>query len=191
MPSWSDAAQWQMFDSTGRRKYLTGNQRQSFLLAADRAAPEARALAYVLAYTGCRVSEAITLQRHQLDAHSLELVLRTLKRRRMVYRSVPVPPVVAELLLALPCSASAPERFWTWHRATAWRRMKMIMAAAGVAGPAACPKGLRHGFGHRAAEKNVLPSLTQKWMGHSDARTTAIYQTAVGIEERAFAARMW
>jgi integrase/recombinase XerD len=53
------------------------------------------------------------------------------------------------------------------------------------------PKGLRHGFGIRAASRNIPPNLIQRWMGHASLKTTAIYLDAVGAEEREFASRMW
>jgi integrase/recombinase XerD len=55
----------------------------------------------------------------------------------------------------------------------------------------ACPKGLRHGFGIRAADRSVPTNLIQRWMGHASPTTTAIYLDAVGLEERQFASRMW
>jgi integrase len=45
---------------------------------------------------------------------------------------------------------------------------------------------LRHGFGVAAVQADV-----QRWLGHANLATTAIYVDAVGIEERALAARMW
>ena len=65
------------------------------------------------------------------------------------------------------------------------------MERAGIAGPQACPKGLRHAFGIAAVEAGVpLPTIAAV-LGHADISTTAIYTTAVGIEARTFLARMW
>jgi integrase len=65
------------------------------------------------------------------------------------------------------------------------------MRQAGISGPHACPKGLRHGFGIACVQKNIpLPTIA-KWMGHSTINTTAIYLNAVGDEERQFAKRIW
>jgi len=183
------ADQWQVFDDTGHRKYLSEEERRHFLMAADRLPVAGRALCRTLALTGCRISEALTLARHQLDAERSALTFQTLKRRRTLYRTVPVPEELAEQLIALPVRAD--ERFWTMHRATAWRLVKATMHVAGIVGPMACCKGLRHGFGMHAAGCNVPPNLIQRWMGHSSGRTTAIYLDAVGIEERKFASRMW
>ena len=65
------------------------------------------------------------------------------------------------------------------------------MAAAGVAGPHATPKGLRHGFGVDAFQASVPPHLVQRWLGRASPRTTVIYGDVIGPEERTFAERMW
>jgi len=80
---------------------------------------------------------------------------------------------------------------WKWRRQTAWRHVKCVMDAAGITGPYATPKGLRHGFGVANAEENVPMATTQKWLGHAKLETTAIYQQAMGREEHAFARRLW
>jgi len=65
------------------------------------------------------------------------------------------------------------------------------MARAGVRGPHASPKGLRHGFGVAGVTAGVPLNLVQKWLGHAQLSTTAIYADAMGEEEHAIAARMW
>ena len=82
-------------------------------------------------------------------------------------------------------------RLWCWSRITGWRRVKRLMAMAGVHGAAAMPKGLRHTFGVRAFESDMPPHLVQRWLGHASLRTTAIYADVIGREERRIAARMW
>jgi integrase len=180
---------WQVLDQTGRRKYLNADERLRFLRVADRLAPAPRALCHVHAYAGCRVSEALALTIHHVDAERLTLTIRTLKRRRPCFRTVPVPQAMLDMLQALPLDAGG--RLWTIHRATAWRLVKATMQRACIAGPMACPKGLRYGFGILAAGHNIPTNLIQRWMGHSSPTTTAIYLDAVGSEERHFASRMW
>ncbi len=80
---------------------------------------------------------------------------------------------------------------WPWCRTTAWRRVKIIMEAAGISGPQATAKGLRHGFGIANAQSNIPLGTTRRWMGHESLETTSIYQDATGAEERAFAKRLW
>lgn len=85
----------------------------------------------------------------------------------------------------------ASARLWTWSRTTAWRRVKEVMAVAGVIGAPAMPKGLRPGFGVNAFQASVPPHLVQRWLGHASLKTTSIYGDVMGPEERAFAERMW
>ena len=57
---------------------------------------------------------------------------------------------------------------------------KSQMKAAGIEGAHASPKGLRYGFVViHALNKTPLPTL-QRWLGHSDPTTKAIYMQAVG-----------
>jgi len=69
--------------------------------------------------------------------------------------------------------------------------MEIIKAAGIPEGPHASPKGLRHGFGVHDIVKGVPLSTLQKWLGHAQLTTTALYANAVGQEERDIAARMW
>ena len=182
-------APWQAHDETGRRRYITRAERQAFLAVADRLRPDVRALCHVYAYSGCRVSEALELRRDRMDLERCALTIRTLKRRRTVFRTVPVPDTVLAMLLALPVHPGG--RFWIMHRATAWRHVSAACAAAGIEGPMACGRGLRHGYCLGAALSKVPPNLITKWAGHSSASTTYAYLDAVGFEEREFAQRMW
>jgi len=180
---------WQIYDPAGRRKYLTAEERCRFLAEADRLAPDLRGLCYALAYIGCRISEALSLARHQLDRETGTVTVRTLKRRRLIYRTVPIPIPLLEMLLTLPVRTDG--RLWKMHRSTAWRHVKQTMEIAAINGPMASCKGLRHGFGLSAAAAGVPPNLIAKWLGHASLATTAIYLDAVGLEERKFAERMW
>lgn len=128
------------------------------------------------------------------------VVLETLKKRRSgVYRAVPVPPALLdalELVHGISEAQKRPDggaglRLWLWSRSTAWRRVQEVMQATGISGPQASPKGLRHGFGVAAVQANIPLNLVQRWLGHADLATTAIYVDAVGVEEKELAARMW
>ena len=180
-----------LFSEDGRRKYICGSELPRFLDAARAAGPKWYAFCRLLAYTGCRLSEALALTPGQLDCETGRVVFRTLKRRRPAFRAVPIPPDLMAELKALGAERGAHQRLWPCCRQTAWRRVKAIMAASDIAGPQAMPKGLRHGFGCANAERNIPMATTQKWLGHASLETTAIYQQAVGSEERAFAQRLW
>lgn len=74
---------------------------------------------------------------------------------------------------------------------TGWRAVHAVMDAAGLSGPAASPKGLRHAFGVAAVSSCIPLNMVQKWLGHAQLSTTVIYANAVGAEEQDIARKMW
>ena len=188
-----------LYGSAGSRKYLNAAERGRFTKVARRAPVEVKLFCLVLSLSGARISEILALTPAAIDIESGVLNITTLKRRkRGIVRQVPLPrTVVGELNQVFGlCRAqrlpdTAHRRIWQWSRTTAWRRVKEVMAKANVAGLAATPKGLRHGFGVKAFQSLVPAHLVQRWLGHASLRTTSIYGDVIGPEERAFAARMW
>ncbi len=180
-----------LFDRAGRRKYLAEGELVRFLRACRKLDAETRLFCLVLALTGCRVSEALALTPQQLDAGLVAIIFRTLKRRKLVFRAVPVPAKLMRELVALTWSMERAARIWSWSRPTAWRRIKLVMERAGIVGIQASPKGLRHSFGVNTFEQKVPLSLARQWMGHSRLESTLVYQQMVGAEQRRYAQRLW
>lgn len=185
------ADQWTLFSVEGGRKYICASELARFIEAAESADVLTEVFCQVLAYTGCRISEALALLPTQIDRETGRVIFRTLKRRRLVFRAVPIPPHLMDGLTCLANDRPLDGPIWTWCRQTAWRKVKAVIAEAGISGPQAMPKGLRHGFGCANAENNIPMATTQKWLGHASLETTAIYQQVIGTEERAFAQRLW
>ncbi len=183
----------ELFDGAGQRKYLTPEERRAFLLAAESGPGAVQTFCWTLAYTGCRLSEALALTADRVDAESGFLVFESLKKRRSgVYRAVPAPPgLLCAMAEVHDLRGLGERRLWTWSRTTAWRRVREVMEAARLSGLYASPKGVRHGFGIKAVTSEVPLNMTQKWLGHARLSTTAIYTDAVGPEERLLAKRMW
>ncbi len=190
----------QLYTPEGARKYLTAAERDAFLREADLADRAVRTLCMTLAYAGCRLSEALALTADRVDLAAGVLVFESLKKRRIgVYRAVPVPPALLEALnmvhgireLHGRRGKGGGVRLWPWSRMTGWRAVHAVMAAAGLDGPHASPKGLRHGFGVAAVTAGIPLNLLQRWLGHAQLTTTAIYADAVGAEEKDIARRMW
>ena len=135
----------------------------------------------------------------QVDLSGRAVVIESLnKRRRGVFRAVPVPPELLDTLDMVHGIREAQRRgsakalLWPWSRMTAFRRVQEVIAAAAIPdGPHACPKGLRHGFGVQAVSRGIALNMVQRWLGHAQLTTTAIYANAVGEEERSIATRMW
>jgi site-specific recombinase XerD len=191
-----------LYDGEGRRLYLTQDERAAFMVVARTLPRLERTFCTILHDTGCRISEALALPGRRVDLAGKAVVLETLKkRRRGVYRAVPLPDVTLDTLdmvhglseaRSAGNAALLDELLWPISRTTAWRIVKRAMEVAGIEeGPHRAPKGLRHAFGIHAILCGVPITSLRKWMGHAKLETTAIYLDAVGAESREIAARMW
>ena len=187
-----------LVDQRGR-KYLTAIERQRFVEVAETdPIPAVQTFTLALAYTGCRISEALALRHCDVGLDNLALRFRTLKRRQDVWREVAVPQdliraidLVHSVRAAQNRPRRAARRLWEFSRSTASRHVKRLMTLTGIEGPQASAKGLRHGFGVAAIEAGVpLPTIAAV-LGHANIETTAIYATAIGMEAREQLARMW
>src|SRR5215475_9173488 len=111
-----------LFDGTGQRKYLTPAERREFLRAARKAPHHVRTFCETLAHTGCRISEALALTADRVDRGGGGLIIESLKKRRKgIYRAVPVPPAFLRTLADvhdLVTLGDAP--LWNWSRTTGW-----------------------------------------------------------------------
>jgi integrase len=179
---------------------MTAAERESFIQAARSRRAHERTLAETLAFTGCRISEALALVPERIELDGERVVFRSLKKRRSdVYRAVPVPSGYLDTLdvahgvrEAQKSVRSAYRPLWSWSRQHAYELMTGLMVEAGIPeGPHRAPKGLRHAYGVAAIGKGIPLNMLQKWMGHAQLSTTAIYANAVGAEESAIASRMW
>jgi len=56
-----------LYDANGQRLYLTESERNAFLEAAAQSERTTRTLCLLMAYTGCRISEALALQHKSID----------------------------------------------------------------------------------------------------------------------------
>ncbi len=188
-----------LYDTEGRRKYLTIAERRVFLQAAEQLSGAERTLCIVIAYTGGRLSEVLALTPLQLDFAARVVIFESLKkRRRGVFRAVPIPPTLLDqldLVHGVRAAQQDPEmaerRLWSFRRTTAWKLIKRTMFKAAIRGPQASPKGLRHTFAVAALQGGVPINFVRKWLGHARLTTTEIYADAVGEEEQAIARKFW
>ena len=188
-----------LYTMQGRRKYLNAEERRRFLAAAEAAPAAVRTLCLTLAYLGLRISEALALTPADIQLSSGVVSVRCLKKRGWLgVRELPAAPMLlSSLETSFDLAARQRDatlgrsRLWPFSRVTAWRLIRRVLAEAGVSGDHAMPKGLRHGFGVHAVQCGVPLTLIQRWLGHADLATTAIYTHVLGPEEHAIASRMW
>jgi integrase len=198
MPRRAHATEFSLYSTNGARKYLNRDERQRVLSEMVKFPPDQALFCLTLAWTGARISEVLALTSSSFQIGAGVVAFRTLKRRKHHVREVPIPP---DLMTALnrhfglsamdkPVRA-ADSRLWPWHRTTAWRIIKRVMARSTIAGRHASPRGLRHAFGVNSLAAGMPLNLVQRMLGHSSIATTSIYTQAVGPEERALVARFW
>src|SRR3954467_1025219 len=113
----------QLYDAEGRRLYFTEDERRAFVAAAAKAPREVRTFCGLLHATGCRISEALALTAQQIDLSGRVVVFESLKKRRKgVYRAVPVPPELLDALDLVHGIREAQRRgrvkalLWPWSR---------------------------------------------------------------------------
>jgi integrase len=195
-----------LHDTAGNRLYLSAEERAAFLAVAKRKPARDRTLCETLLFTGCRPSELLEITPVRVDLSGGTITMRSPKKHKdasgnskIVYRSVPVPPDYLDTLNTAHGirgaqksrkQASAP--IWQLSRVRVWQIVKGIVIEAGI--PDALhrsPKGLRHGSGINATVNGIPLHMLQKWIGHAQLSTTAIYADAVGKEEQDIAAWMW
>lgn len=189
----------ELFTIDGKRKYLNADELTRFLKIANaQERGELRTFCLVLAYTGCRPAEALALTAENIDLSEKTIVFKTLKQRDKVkYRGIPVPENVLDALELVHGIRKAQRikkkssALFPWRYCQSYKLIKRIMTLAEIKGAQASAKGLRHGFGVRAAEKTRNPRLVQKWLGHTSLDNTIIYMDAIGQEERNAALSMW
>ena len=198
MPPRAHTSEFSLYSPTGARKYLNRDERQRALAEMAKLPPDRALFCLTLAWTGARVSEVLALTPSSFQLGQGVISLRTLKRRKHHVREVPIPPdLIAALDRHFDFSAmqrnpqQADSRLWPWHRVTAWRLIKLVMARSQVSGRQASPKGFRHGFGHGSLQSGVPITLLKRWLGHARITTTEIYADACGPDEVAFAQRFW
>ncbi len=146
--------------------------------------PRARALIVVLAYTGRRISEALSLRWSDWDGEGTIRVLDTKGDRP---RAVPVTTTLADELKAWRKVQTAERMASVWWGegdyilstpiGTRWdpsnARKKAFHPVADKVCPGATPHSLRHAAATLLLEEGVPMRVVSELLGHADTRTTA------------------
>ena len=88
-----------LYDASAHWKFITREERDRFLRPAATCLGDVRTLCGVLAYTGCPLTEALELTFERVDTQRRTLTFESLRKRKPhVFRTVPVPPKLIEVL---------------------------------------------------------------------------------------------
>lgn len=109
----------------------------TFLKTADEAElREVRTFCATLAFTGCRISEALALTADRIDLKDGAISIESAKKRKAgVYRPVPVPPTLLDTLnmvhnIRVPQKRRDRDRTvrsWNWSRTKGWYVVCAVM----------------------------------------------------------------
>ncbi len=207
-----------LFDpKLGQRLYLDEKERELFLAAAEELSSRKHKLfCHVLHWTGARISEVLELTGNNIDCDKKTIILRTLKKRKRtakgelkapVFRQVPVPPELIsgfdyrydlkrrkkskDPSLSLPLWSNKSDPKKPVSRSTGWRIVKTALERAGVEGPQATAKGLRHGMACAMIIGGMDLYTLQHILGHERPETTAIYLQVKGQEAHQLQMQFW
>lgn len=184
-----------LFDSSGARKFLIGDERKRFINASRHFPPQTKTFALTLIHTGCRLNEAIELEVSNINFTEKTIRFRTLKQKnRDSYRQVPVSDDILDelnLIHHLKNRMNPKDRVWEFTDRTGQNYIRAIMKKAEIIGIHANSKGLRHTFGVRCAKKLIPLQLTKRWMGHHLLESTLPYYKFLEFDEREMVAKTW
>ncbi len=201
--------QMRIYDSQGHRLYLNADERHRFLDAAREETREYRVMCHVMHYTGCRSVELIGVSPARIHLAECAILFRTAKKHKRnrkgeikapAYRQVEIPErllddldLVFDLRARLRSGDRVDGSLWPISRVHVWRIIKRVMVRAGIEGPQATAKGLRHGFGIAMLTGDKPPPLhiVADLLGHASTKTTEIYTQATGEERRKMVMQAW
>lgn len=76
---------WTVYTRHGQRKYLTNKEIDAFVREAGTRSVDVRNFCRMIAYTGCRISEALSLTADSIDFEAKHVIIKCLKREGNAY----------------------------------------------------------------------------------------------------------
>lgn len=152
-----------------------------------RGAPDRRQLLVtlftLLCHYGPRISEALMLQWEDVEFEQGEITLRTLKKKKPTWRTLPLLPVLTKELLALRAiNGSQGVVFPSMNRRIAGNIFRTILHKAGL--PYTRMHDLRHSFLSTLLERTRDPVLGRDLVGHGSIQVTDKYYHSIRMREK-------
>jgi len=125
--------------------------------------------------TGCRVSEAINVQKQHLDLKNHIVTIRWLKNRKYSYRNIPLHPKLRDVLEIFTAPMLAETIIFKMSRQRAWMIVKKNMDGH--------PHQLRHSFAVNWLKCEGDIVILSKVLGHSNINITMEYLQIVPADQ--------
>ena len=131
----------------------------------------------LLFYTGCRVSELLSIRKRDVNFTKKTITIKQLKRRKgkELIREVLIPPKVEEFLreYVLKCVSGEEGRLFEFSRQRAWQLVKELTGS--VLGRELHPHVFRHAFAIQLLKTTKDLEKVRRLLGHSNYDTLKVY----------------
>ena len=129
--------------------------------------PQDRMLCTFLWMTGCRITEALSIRKQDIDLINKTIRVRWLKSRKYEERNFPMHPTIRQVLYAYTAGLKYDEKMFKFSRQRAWQITKKWFNCS--------PHQFRHSFAvHYLRSDGELINL-HRLLGHSNIQTTMEY----------------
>ncbi|HEX3035423.1 MAG TPA: site-specific integrase [Thermodesulfobacteriota bacterium] len=138
--------------------------------------------------TGARVTEALSVKVSDIDFYSKVVRMPSLKKRDPQIKTIPLKgDLLGELGAYIGQEGLRKENIlFPITRQHAHRVIKEACLKAGLEQKSCHPHVLRHSFAVNAVLQRVPLPILQKWLGHSDIKSTMVYLQILSEDTRDF-----
>lgn len=138
--------------------------------------------------TGPRVTEALSVRVSDIDFYSRVVRMPSLKKREIQIKALPLKgELIGELGAYIGQEGLKKESaLFPITRQHAHRIIKDACSKAGIERQRSHPHVLRHSFAVNAVLQRTPLPILQKWLGHSDIKSTMVYLQILSEDTRDF-----
>lgn len=136
--------------------------------------PEHQMLCKFLWMSGCRITEALSLKKKDIDLQNYTLTVRWLKSRKYKERNLPMHPLLRDLLQIYTATKNLETLVFPISRQRAWQILQKNLDGG--------PHKLRHSFAVHWLRCGGDIVALHRILGHSNIQTTMIYLQIVPID---------
>jgi integrase len=125
-------------------------------------------------FTGCRITEAVSVSKNQIDFTNYTITLKWLKSRKYNYRNIPMHPILRDLLQMYTAPMKQEQLIFPITRQRAWQLVKKYMEGH--------PHQFRHSFAVNWLRNGQSITTLCQMLGHADIKVTMQYLKIVPID---------
>ncbi|MEM4217146.1 MAG: site-specific integrase [Candidatus Methanomethylicaceae archaeon] len=130
-----------------------------------------------LRFTGARISEVLAIDdRRDINIRDSEVKMVILKRRKKLYKTIPIPDrLISEYLRTVKLYPELEGKIFKINRSNFYKVFSKLCKKAGIQKELAHPHILRHTRAVELVRNGVPLTIVQKLLGHYSLSNTAVY----------------